>query len=106
MENAILDVAFELLLAREVCMDLARAYVDRDQVRIHELKRRFPGVSPEAVEAAYRSANELQDVAITLADQHRSTGAAFDCDILGARCPGFSMKSYAVAVNDGYMMTR
>jgi hypothetical protein len=111
-DATLLDAAFQILITHPlVRTDPQNLYVSLDKARIHELKRRFPEVEAQTVEDAYRSAEHLCDVAAELADRCRGpqndhTGPSFDEQTLAERCPGFSLASYGLALNEGYMLTR
>ena len=106
MDNSILDVAFELWRASVVASETAANDADRDNIRIRELKRRFPGRTQEAIEEAYQIEGELEDVAIRFANRDRAAGGKLGWELLAEEFPGFSRESYCDAISYGWLMTR
>ena len=82
-----------------------------DEARVAELRRQFPQADAQALQEAYTRAQELEHVAIEMADTARNqrkgqSGPVLDAQVLAERCPGFSDESYSWAINDGFTLTR
>jgi hypothetical protein len=111
MELSLLDTAFLYVVGRDARISPLNAHIDPDKARRCELERLFPAETVEAVEHAYRRAQHLLAVACELAELNRGpnndgTGPCFDAGTLAERCPGFSGRTYAAALNEGFMLTR
>jgi hypothetical protein len=111
MENSLLDTAFLYVIGRDVWFEPSNHHVDPDKKRLHELERLFPAELKQAVEEANRRAEELLAVACELAELSRGPnndfkGPYFDTQTLEVRCPGFSLRSYELALNESFMLTR
>ena len=111
MENTLLDTAFLYMVGREVRISTLNPYGDQGRARLYELKRMFPAETTEAIEDAHRRAEQLLAVACEMADLSRGPkndgrGPEFDAGTLAEHCPGFSGPTYAVAINEGFILTR
>ena len=111
MGTALNDAAFRLVSHSMASVDADIRAPGDDEERRSALRRQFPDVTTEALDAAIALARRLEDLAIELADAHRGPGDGghgpeLDRGVLAEKCPGFSESSYGWAVNDGYTLTR
>jgi hypothetical protein len=99
----ILDAAFESVShSRRVLRTGGSGHSD--------LPSRYPDIDPHVLADALARAQDLEEIAIELADanrvqRHDGSGPPLNQETLAARCPGFSDESYFWAIEDGFKLT-